>query len=243
MDKRMRSVPEPRRLFNGIASAYEGPAVFFSCGQYRRWHRFLVSRLDLGPQSQVLDVCTGTGLVAMDIAQRGGRRVVGIDLSDGMLAVARAKMRRQGVREVSLVRGTAERLPFPDGSFDAVTFTYLLRYVEEPEAVLREMTRVLRPGGRLASLEFYVPPNPLVKLLWMAHTRVWMPLGTRLLSAGWREVGAFLGPSISAFYKGYSLDDLRSMWAAAGIKAPQVTLLSLGGAVVMWGAKEAANAR
>ena len=242
MGNRAQSIVEPRRLFNGIASAYEAPAVLFSWGQYRRWHRFLVACLNIGPKSQVLDVCTGTGLVAMDIAQRDGRRIVGLDLSDGMLAVARAKVQRHGAHGVSLVRGRAERLPFPDASFDTVTFTYLLRYVDDPAAVLQELARVLRPGGQLASLEFYVPPNPLIRLLWMAHTRIAMPMGTGLLSSGWREVGSFLGPSISSFYKRHSLENLRSLWAMAGVKPAHTKLLSLGGAVVMWGTKESANA-
>ncbi len=233
----------PLRLFNGIASRYERPAVFFSYGQYRRWHRSLVSRLQLPAESRVLDVCTGTGLVAMDIARHSQVHVVGIDLSDGMLAAAQGNVRGHGVQNVTLVQGRAEQLPFADATFDLVVFTYLLRYVQDPQAVLHELSRVLRPGGQLASLEFYIPPNPAIRALWMAHSFLWMPLATRLLSPGWREVGGFLGPSITAFYKRHSLDDLRAMWAAAGVKEAKVKMLSLGGAVVMWGSKESTNAR
>ncbi len=232
----------PRRLFNGIASKYEGPAVFFSYGQYRRWHRSLVSRLQLPAESRVLDVCTGTGLVAMDIAQRGQVHVVGIDLSDGMLGAAQGNLRECGLQNVTLVQGRAEQLPFADATFDVVVFTYLLRYVQDSQASLHELSRVLRPGGQLASLEFYVPPNPAIRLLWMAHSFLWMPLATRFLSPGWREVGGVLGPSITAFYKRHSLNDLRAMWAAARVKEVKVKLLSLGGAVVMWGSKESSNA-
>ncbi|MBI4201679.1 MAG: class I SAM-dependent methyltransferase [Chloroflexi bacterium] len=232
----------PLHLFNGIASSYERPAVFFSYGQYRRWHRFLVSRLDLPPGSRILDVSTGTGLVAMDIAQRSQVQVVGIDLSDGMLAAAQDNLRRRRVQNVTLVQGRAEALPFPGAAFDVVVFSYLLRYVQDPLAVLHELSRVLRPGGQLASLEFYVPPNPAIRPLWMAHSYLWMPLATRFLSPGWREVGTFLGPSIRAFYKRNSLGDLGAMWATAGVKDAKVKLLSLGGAVVMWGRKEGAVA-
>jgi demethylmenaquinone methyltransferase/2-methoxy-6-polyprenyl-1,4-benzoquinol methylase len=227
----------PLRLFNGIASRYEGPAVFFSYGQYRRWHRYLVSRVELPAGSRVLDVCTGTGLVAMDLAKRGDVSVVGLDLSDGMLAQARRNVRERGIENVTFVQGRAESLAFPDASFDVVIFTYLLRYVEDPQAVLRELTRVLRPGGQIVSLEFHVPPNPLFRALWMAHAYLWMPLATRFLSSGWRAVGSFLGPSIRAFYKQHTLEDVREMWMNAGVKEAHVKLLSLGGAVVMWGTK------
>ena len=233
----------PLQLFNGIASRYERPAVFFSYGQYRRWHRFLISQLSLTQGCRVLDVCTGTGLVATNMARQRGVQVVGIDLSDGMLATARDKLKSQKAHNVDLVQGRAERLPFADASFDIVVFTYLLRYVQEPQAVLQELTRVLRPGGQLASLEFYVPPNPAIRALWILHTRVWLPLGTRLLSPGWREVGSFLGPSITAFYKQYSRDNLQTVWANAGVKDTKVKLLTLGGAIVMWGRKGSNDAQ
>lgn len=178
----------------------------------------------------------------MDIARRNQVHVVGIDISDGMLASAQCNLRGHDVQDIALVRGRAEHLPFPNATFDAVVFTYLLRYVQDPPAVLHELSRVLRPGGQLASLEFYVPPNPAIRPLWMAHAFLWMPLAARFLSPGWREVGGFLGPSITAFYKRHSLDDLRAMWASAGVKEARTKMLSLGGAVVMWGSKESANA-
>ena len=91
----------------------------------------------------------------------------------------------------------------------------------------------------MASLEFFVPQNPVLHGLWLLHTRLVMPLGSRLLSQGWREVGSFLGPSISDFYRRHTLDDVERMWGRAGIANAQTSLLSLGGAVVTWGQKEA----
>ena len=229
-----------RRLFDRIADGYEGPAKVFSLFQYGRWRRTLVSRLSLAPQDSVLDVCTGTGLVAIQIAKRAGCRVVGVDLSDRMIEQAqRALKARDMAPSVRLVKGRAESLPFADDSFDAVVFTFLLRYVEDRQATLCELARVLRPGGEMASLEFFVPQSPVFYALWLLHTRVVLPLGTKFLSPGWGEVGSFLGPSISAFYRKHTLDDLSGMWARAGIGGVESNVLSKGAAVVMWGRKEA----
>ncbi len=228
------------KFFNGIAQHYEGPARVFSFLQYDHWHRFLVSRLDLTPQSRVLDMCTGTGLVAMRIAEKSSCDVVGLDLSEQMLAQARGNIAARGLDSlVGLVRGRAEGLPFEDDSFDVVVFTYLLRYVEDAQATITELGRVLKPGGQMASLEFYVPQGPVLHPLWLFHTRLIMPLGTRFLKSGWREVGAFLGPSISDFYRRNSLEDLGRMWRRANIENIQLKKLSLGGAVVIWGRKQA----
>ena len=231
---------DAHRLFGGIAQRYEGPAQLFSLLQYGRWRRFLISRLVLAPDASVLDVCTGTGLVAIEIAQDTGSRVVGVDLSEAMIKEANRNRHTKGMAmRVQLVTGRAESLPFADDSFDTVVFTFLLRYVEDPQATLQELARVLRPGGQMASLEFFVPQSPVWYGLWLMHTRLVMPFGTRFLSPGWRAVGSFLGPSISAFYREHSLEDLKRMWSRAGLGDVQTRALSLGGAVVMWSRKEA----
>ena len=227
-----------QRMFDGIAPSYEWPAELLSLLQYGRWRRSLVSRLEVAPAATVLDVCTGTGLVAIDIAEGLGCRVVGLDLSRGMIEQARRNVASKDAdSSAPLVQGRAERLPFADGSFDAVVFTFLLRYVESPESTLGELARVLRPGGQMASLEFFVPPNPMMRALWLLHTRLAIPVVSRLMSGGWREVGSFLGPSISDFCRGYSRQDLSELWAQAGIDEVRTRLLSFGGAVVTWGRK------
>ena len=150
-----------RRIFNGIAQGYEGPARILSYFQYDRWRRYLVSQLNLAPQASVLDVCTGTGLVAIDIARRKVCRVVGVDLSDRMIERAQRDVRAHCLAPmVDLAEGRAESLPFSDQSFDVVVTTFLLRYVQDPQATLCELSRVLRPGGQLVSLEFFVPRSP-----------------------------------------------------------------------------------
>lgn len=231
-----------RHLFDGIAHDYNRPAQAFSLFQYGRWRRSLISRLKLEPDALVLDVGTGPGGVAIDIAGRVGCRVVGVDLSDRMLEQAQINLRTSKLTSlVSLVKARAENLPFPDHSFDTVVFTFLHRYVDELQDMLHELTRVLKPGGQMASLEFCVPKGPVLHPLWLLHTRVVLPLGSRFLTPGWREVGSFLGPSISTFFRKHTLEDLGQMWAQAGLGSVEVKLLSQGGAFIMWGQKEACN--
>ena len=231
---------QARRLFDAISDSYEGPAQILSFFQYGLWHRSLTSCLRLTPEDLVLDVCTGTGLVATRIAESAGCTVVGVDLSQQMIGQARRKLRTRGESpSVRLLTGRAEDLPFSDNSFDAVVFTFLLRYVDDPRATLKELSRVLRPGGQMASLEFYVPHGVFLHILWFAYTRLVLPLTTRLITPGWGTVGSFLGPSISAFYRDNTLEDVGEMWATAGMVDIRTRVLSMGGAVVMWGTKEA----
>src|SRR5207237_10067806 len=177
---------DARRIFAGIATTYDRAGALLSFGQDPRWRRALVASLGARPDDVVLDVATGTGLVAEATRRRYGCRVVGLDQSADMLARAAS---RNG-HLPGLVRGRAERLPFADASFDHVTFTYLLRYVDDPAATLCELARVLRPDGRLATLEFSVPTGVLFPLWWV-YTHVGLRPAARPASAQWPEVGAF----------------------------------------------------
>jgi len=180
------------------------------------------------PGQLVLDVATGTGLVARALRERYACRVVGLDQSADMLAAARDRDRVFA----GIVRARAERLPFRDASFDHVTFTYLLRYVDDPAATLCELARVLRPGGRLATLEFGVPRGPAYPLWWL-YTRIGLPLAGWVVSARWRAVGTFLGPSIEAFYRRHPQERLDRYWRDAGLTDIRVRQMSLGGGTVM----------
>ena len=210
-----------RELFAPLGPTYDRYARLLSFGQDPRWRRFMVSRVPAG--SRVLDVATGTGAVALELQARGCT-VLGLDQSPEMLAVARA-------RGLEVREGHAESLPFGDGEFDALTFTYLLRYVEDPVATLRELARVVEPGGTIASLEFAVPCG-LWRPLWELYVRVGLPAAGAVISPGWREVGSFLGRSIRDFHERY---DLAGLWREAGIVDVQLRRMSLGGGVVLWG--------
>jgi demethylmenaquinone methyltransferase/2-methoxy-6-polyprenyl-1,4-benzoquinol methylase len=227
-----------RRLFAGITPGYDAMGEILSFGQNRRWRGFLVSSVPAGPRSRILDVATGTAAVAIDLCRGGGPRVVGLDQSEPMLLSGRERIRRAGCDgRISLLLGQAERLPFGDRSFDAVTFTYLLRYVDDPPATVAELARVLRPGGVMASLEFHVPSNPVWRVGWQLQTWVVLPLFGLLASRGWFEAGRFLGPSISGFARRYPLREQVEMWRRAGLTDVRTRTLSLGAAVVMRGVK------
>ncbi|MDX6488972.1 MAG: demethylmenaquinone methyltransferase / 2-methoxy-6-polyprenyl,4-benzoquinol methylase [Gaiellaceae bacterium] len=219
-----------RSLFAPLGPTYDRYAALLSFGQDPRWRRFLVSRIVAGPGDRVLDVATGTGAVARELIRRHGCTVVGLDQSPEMLAEAR---RRLG-EDVELVEGRAEDMPFADASFDALTFTYLLRYVDDPAATLKELARVVRVGGTIASLEFAVPRG-LWRPAWELYVRLGLPAAGRVLSPGWHEVGRFLGPSIRGFYARYPLARVLELWREAGIEDVQARRLSLGGGVVIWG--------
>jgi demethylmenaquinone methyltransferase / 2-methoxy-6-polyprenyl-1,4-benzoquinol methylase len=164
--------------------------------------------------------------------RRTGCDVVGLDQSPEMLAEARRVLGPA----VRLVEGRAERLPFPDDSFDAVTFTYLLRYVDDPGATLRELARVIRSGGTMASLEFAVPRG-VWRSFWGLYVALVLPAAGRAISPGWARVGSFLGPSIRDFYRRLPEERLLGLWHEAGIGSVRARRLSLGGAIVVWGRK------
>ena len=226
------------RLFDGIAAGYDGLAELFSGFQYGLWRRFLVSRIAAQPGDTVIDVCTGTGGVALATSRATGAKVVGIDLSPQMLERAQNKFSSSKHRHnVALAMGRAESLPLADSSVDVVCFTFLLRYVDDPAATIQELARILRPGGQMVSLEFAVPDNIAVRALWKFYTGWIMPPLALCLSPGWRYVGAFLGPSISDFYNAHSTEQVSGMWEQAGVADVQFKKLSLGSGVVMWGTK------
>jgi demethylmenaquinone methyltransferase / 2-methoxy-6-polyprenyl-1,4-benzoquinol methylase len=227
-------------LFAGLPRHYERVGAVLSFGQDPRWRRAMVAAVDARPGERVLDVATGTGLVARALARRYGCTVVGLDQSAEMLAAARAQLAREPAHEglITFVSGEAERLPFGDGEFDHLTFTYLLRYVDDPGATLRELARVVRPGGRLASLEFAVPPSAPARALWTIYTRFGLPALGRLVSREWSETGRFLARSIPEFYARHPLEQLVELWSRAGIGSVHVQRMSLGGGVVMWGSRD-----
>jgi demethylmenaquinone methyltransferase / 2-methoxy-6-polyprenyl-1,4-benzoquinol methylase len=227
--------PRTRRaleLFAPLGPTYERYARLLSLGQDPRWRRFLVSRVEAGPGDEVLDVATGTGAVARELLRQKGCAVVGVDQSPEMLAVAREQL----PATIKLVEASAEHLPFEDASFDALTVTYLLRYVDDPAATLAELARVVRSGGTVASLEFAVPAG-LWRPLWRVYVGAVLPAAGRLVSPGWHEVGDFLGDSIREFWRRYPLARQLELWRAAGIEDVRYRRLSLGGGIVIWGSR------
>jgi demethylmenaquinone methyltransferase/2-methoxy-6-polyprenyl-1,4-benzoquinol methylase len=229
---------EAIELFRELPRRYDELSAALSFWQDPRWRRALVGEARAGDGSRVLDVATGTGMVAAELLARADCSVVGIDQSAAMLSRARSRFATEAPGRVELLEGEAEHLPFADGSFDGLTFTYLLRYVDDPAATMRELARVVRPGGRVASLEFGVPPLTPARLAWRFYTAVGLPVLGRLASPEWSRVGRFLGPSIRGFYERHPLERIVGYWNAAGLRDVTVRRMSLGGGVVMSGTKE-----
>jgi demethylmenaquinone methyltransferase/2-methoxy-6-polyprenyl-1,4-benzoquinol methylase len=224
-----------RDLFAPLGPSYDRWSRLLSLGQDPRWRRFLVSRVECGPDGSVLDVATGTAAVGIELVRQHGCRVVGVDQSPEMLAGARARIGAAGLSDrITLVEGGAEQLPFPDGAFDALTFTYLIRYIEDPAATLAELARVVRPGGIMAGLEFGLPQG-VWRPLWELYVRVGLPVSGRVIAHGWREVGSFLGPSIRELHDRLPLAKQVELWREAGLEDVRVRRLSLGGGYVVWG--------
>ncbi len=226
---------QARELFAPLGPTYDRYARLLSFGQDPRWRRFLVSRIPPDAQ-RVLDVATGTAAVAIELARaEPSRTVVGLDQSPEMLGVGRGRVDGAGLAaRIELREGRGESLPFDDGDFDALTFTYLLRYVDDVPAMLRELGRVVRPGGVVAMLEFGLPSG-ILRPLWEVYVRVGLRAAGALVSPGWREVGRFLGQSILGFWREWPEARLLEAWREAGLAEVQARRLSVGGGIVVWG--------
>ena len=206
-----------RQLFDGLPPRYDRLAEVLSFGQNGRWRKAMVDVISVRPGGRVLDVATGPGGVALQLAARTGANVTGVDVTPQMLQAARANVAASpDAGRITLVLGRAEDLPFADATFEALTFTYLLRYVADPAATLRELARVVKPGGVVASLEFHPPRALPWQPLWALYTRMVLPAaGWALGGREWFEVGRFLGPSISRHYRRYPVSWHVDAWRAA----------------------------
>jgi demethylmenaquinone methyltransferase / 2-methoxy-6-polyprenyl-1,4-benzoquinol methylase len=229
-----------QRLFSGLPGRYDRLAEVLSLGQNGRWRTAMVDAVEAAsPTGTLLDVATGTCGVAIQLARRTGADVVGVDLTEAMLRVGQQRAGESAETDrIRLVAGRGEELPFADETFDALTFTYLLRYVSDPAATIAELARVTKPGGVVANLEFCVPSNTIWRGLWVLYTRMVLPVAGYLTGGSeWRKVGSFLGPSISRHYRTYPLEWHVKAWGEAGIEEVSLRTMSLGGGVVMWGRK------
>jgi demethylmenaquinone methyltransferase / 2-methoxy-6-polyprenyl-1,4-benzoquinol methylase len=230
-----------RALFAGLPARYDRLAALLSLGQDRRWRREMIDHVAITHPTTILDVATGPAGVALELADRTEARITGIDLSEEMLRRGRQNVAAAGRDgRIGLVVGQGEALPFPAATFDALTFTYLLRYVADPAATIAELARVVRPGGVMASLEFAVPPTRFWRGWWWLYTRAVLPLaGAALGGRAWFDVGRFLGPNITEHYRRFPVPSTVDAWEAAGLTEVSVRRMSLGGGLVMWGRRAA----
>jgi demethylmenaquinone methyltransferase/2-methoxy-6-polyprenyl-1,4-benzoquinol methylase len=226
-----------RHLFAPLAGRYDRLAEILSMGQNRRWRTAMVDRITPSTAQLVLDVACGPARVTREIVERTEAFVIGLDLSDSMLHQGAINIAAASLHDrVGLLLGRGEQLPFPDATFDALTFTYLLRYVTDPAATLAELARVVKPGGSIASLEFAVPTAPWWRVAWWGYTRIVLPIAGFITGGrAWFRVGQFLGPSITTHYRKYPVDWTINAWRNAGIEDVGVRPMSLGGGIIMWG--------
>ena len=188
-------------MFDAIAPRYDLLNHLLSAGIDRRWRAAAIKSLGLAGGETVVDVCSGTADVALE-ARRGpsaAARVVGVDFSSAMLALGRQKVElARESRRIALIRGDAMRLPIASQSADAVTIAFGIRNVERPEAACAELARVLRPGGRLAILEFGIPRVPCIKPLYLWYfTRVLPRVGRAISGNG--SAYSYLPASVGTF--------------------------------------------
>ena len=221
-----------RRAFRSMAPIYDWMTI-----PIRRLRYEAVDFVGAPAGSRVLDVATGTGAIALDLLGIPGVQVAGADITRPMLLRAQRRATSAGA-DLSLAECTAEAPPFRDEAFDAITSGYLLRYVADVPATLAGLSRLVKPGGMMAMLDFAVPRGVWYPL-WRVYTDMVLPAGGRLFSHDWRDVGAFLGPSIRNFYKRWPEPSLLEAWRNAGFEDVRSRRLSLGGALVIWGRKAA----
>lgn len=190
------------QMFNDIAPRYDFLNRLLSCGRDRYWRKRAVVRLAPRTGERFLDIATGTADVALEIARNSPERevhVVGMDFSESMLDRARQKIDSLGMAgTIQLETGSAECLPFEDNSFDGTTTAFGVRNFSDVVQSLREMHRVLKPGGRCVILEFSLPRNPVLNFVYRAYFEILLPRVGRLLSRH-RSAYTYLPESVAAF--------------------------------------------
>jgi demethylmenaquinone methyltransferase/2-methoxy-6-polyprenyl-1,4-benzoquinol methylase len=206
-----RSASRISAMFDAIAPSYDFLNHLLSAGLDHLWRRRAIRALHLAGGETVLDLCTGTGDLAIEARQAspGAARVLGVDFSGVMLALGVKKLRRRQLSSnIVLVRGDAAMIPVADRSVDAVTTGFGIRNVEDRDAACREMLRVLKPGGRLAILEFAMPTSPVFRRLYLSYFRHILPRVGSWIS-GHASAYAYLPASVDAFEPGEFMDVLR----------------------------------
>jgi demethylmenaquinone methyltransferase / 2-methoxy-6-polyprenyl-1,4-benzoquinol methylase len=232
-----------RSLFHDLPSRYDTLAYLLSFGQDRRWRAAVVERVTAAHPKRVLDVACGPAGVTLAIAHACDAQLVGVDLTEDMLRQGLTNVRAAGAAErIKLALARAEELPFPDGIFDAISFSYLMRYVDDPAATIAELARCLAPGGTIASLEFHVPSWTPARIVWWFYTRFVLPAAGALTGGRpWYRVGRFLGPNISYHYLRHPVGAHVANWRAAGLEEVRVKRMSFGGGLVMWATRAKAD--
>ena len=203
------------RMFNSIAAKYDFLNHFLSMGIDKIWRKRVIKLLSHIQKPYILDVATGTGDLALLAHKKLGSKVTGVDISTGMLEVAEKKIKERGVGEfITVVEGDSENLPFDDNSFDAVMVAFGVRNFENLNKGLTEMTRVLKPGGRMVVLEFARPSSFPFKQLYFFYFKQMLPFFGGIISKD-KAAYEYLPASVLNFPDGEAFD---KELVAAGMK-------------------------
>ncbi len=221
-DSQLGKKQQVRKMFDNISGNYDRLNRIMTLGADQRWRSRLVRKVKEHGAEAVLDIATGTGDLALALAETGASRVVGLDLAPAMLEIGRQKVEQAGLRDrVEMVVGDSEALDFADASFDAVTVAFGVRNFEDLEQGLSEIYRVLKPGGILAVLETSVPEKQPFKWGYRLHCRYVLPLMGKLLS-GNAAAYRYLSDSAAVFPYGDAFDNILGKIGFIGMNhAPQ----------------------
>ncbi|NLW56576.1 MAG: bifunctional demethylmenaquinone methyltransferase/2-methoxy-6-polyprenyl-1,4-benzoquinol methylase UbiE [Firmicutes bacterium] len=223
-------------IFRRIAPRYDLVNTIVSFGRHHSWRKFMVDKAGLSPGQRVLDVCCGTGLITKDLAARVEPlgKVVGLDLSPEMLAVAQKNLENFPHKHlIQLVQGNAMALPFPEGTFDCVTIGYGLRNVTDLRQTLRELFRVLKPGGKVVSLELAKPSPPLFNKIYHLYMATFLPFIGTILTRH-KEAYLYLHRSVVSYPHQH---EITRLFTEVGFHAVTCSELSWGLAAVHVGFK------
>jgi demethylmenaquinone methyltransferase/2-methoxy-6-polyprenyl-1,4-benzoquinol methylase len=189
------------QMFDGISHRYDFLNHFLSLGIDKRWRKKAIGYLASIQPKKILDIATGTGDLAIAALKLNPHKVVGLDLSEGMLKVGREKLAKAGISNIEMVKGDSENLLFDDNSFDAITVAFGVRNFENLEAGLKEMLRVLKPNGKLVVLEFSKPNKFPIKQGFNFYSKYILPLWGKLFS-GSEAAYTYLPESVKHFPEG-----------------------------------------
>ena len=226
-----------RTLFSRVPEEYDSLLGLLTFGQDRHWRASLVEKASPDPEGFVLDVATGTGLVATDFAgrTRGTGLVIGVDLTLSMLQTARSRLEKRGLQDqTAWVLARAESLPFRENCFESASISLALRNVSDAGKTLEEMTRVTKPGGLVASLDFARPPNRIFRLFYYDYLFGLFPLLGRLVSRAWGRTLSYLGRSILRSRTG---QEIETIMAKNALEDPRSVPLTMGVVCLVYGKK------
>ncbi len=196
------------KMFDTISKEYDGLNRVISFGIDVKWRKKVVEIVKNKQPKTILDIATGTGDLAINLAETNAEKIIGLDISSGMLEVGKEKIKRKKLEQtIDMVLGDSENMPFDDGAFDAITVAFGVRNFETLEHGLKEILRVLRPGGVFVILETSVPNKPLYKQGYNFYCKNVLPVIGKLFSKD-RSAYKYLSESASVFPHGNALNNI-----------------------------------